>query len=396
MRILTISSVFPSASRPHYGLFVYERTKHVAQKENVRVIAPFPWSPVDSFIRRFKRNFRGGKFKISKVNGIETRQIPFFSFPGFFKFFDGYLYYLSLIRPVSKLRKKYPFDIIDAHFAYPDGVAACLLAKKFNVPFTVTLRGTEVPYSRSYFRATQMSWVFQNAAKIITVSQSLSDLAGRMGAANSKLKTIPNGIDTNRFYRRDKELSRHQLGIDSKTKVLLSVGGLVKRKGFHHVIKLLPELLTMYENVLYLIVGGESVEGDFSNELRALVKSLKLERNVRFEGAKPPDSLPLYYSASDLSVLASSNEGWPNVVVESLACGTPVVATEVGGIKEIIVDDNLGFTVPAEQPETLSKTIATAIDRVWDHKRIESYAHGRSWNNVADEVLNVFNDIVTR
>ena len=235
MKILTLSSVFPNSLTPLYGLFVYERTKHIARKESVKVISPRPWSPFDSIIRLFKKKFRLANFGRQQSNELEINFCPFFCIPGLFKFLDGYLYYLSLIKPVGALKKRYPFDIIDAHFAYPDGVAACLLAKKFGVPFTVTLRGTEAPYSNSFYRKIQMKWVFQNAAKIISVSQSLSDLARQLGAPKNKLATIPNGINTDIFQPMGMETSRQQLGIKTHPKVLLSVGGLVKRKGFHRL-----------------------------------------------------------------------------------------------------------------------------------------------------------------
>ena len=142
-----------------------------------------------------------------------------------------------------------------------------------------------------------------------------------------------------------------------------------------------------------MIVGGESAEGNFLTELEALVKSLDLEDCVRFEGTQPPNKLPIYYSASDLFVLASSNEGWPNVIVESLACGTPVVATEVGGIKEIISNDTLGFTAPFNDSDALLKAMEKGLEKKWDLKKLEAYAHQRSWHIVADEVVSVFKKI---
>ena len=167
-------------------------------------------------------------------------------------------------------------------------------------------------------------------------------------------------------------------------------GGLVKRKGFHRIIRHLPQLRKGIGNLQFLIVGGGSVEGDYSSELHALVKELQLENVVRFEGLQPPESLPDYYAASDLFVLATANEGWPNVIVESLACGTPVVATDVGGIKEIMVHDYLGYTVPFGDAQALYAMMKKALEQQWDHEKITAFARRRSWTHVADEVLATF------
>lgn len=394
MRILTISSVFPNKNLPFTGLFVYERMKHVASKSHVMVVAPVPWSPFDNIIRLFRKEFRPALAGMEIRRGVEVTHIRFFCLPGIFKFLDGYLYYQSIVKPVAELIKKNNIGLIDVHFAYPDGFAAMLVAKKIGIPFCVTLRGTELPYSRSFYRRWQMQWVFKKSAKIICVSRSLAEVALKLGADAEKLKVIPNGINTDIFYPRSRSRARDRLGIEKNATVILSVGGLVKRKGFQRVIQHLPRLRVEIDNLQFLIVGGGSVEGDYSDELHALVKELQLEDVVRFEGLQPPEKLPDYYGASDLFVLATANEGWPNVLVESLACGTPVVATDVGGVKEIITHDYLGKTVPFGDKEDLYLAINHSLHKKWDREKIAVYGQNRSWNNVADEVLATFEGVL--
>lgn len=394
MKILTISSVFPNKNLPFTGLFVYERMKHVAEKSQVLVVAPVPWSPFDGIIRRFKKKFRPARPGKEIRGGLEVRYIRFFCLPGIFKFLDGYLYYLSIVKPVAGLIKKNNIDLIDVHFAYPDGFAAMLLAKKMGLPFCVTLRGTELPYSKSFYRSWQMRWVFKQAAKNISVSRSLSRVALQLGASPEKIKIIPNGINTDIFYPRSRSRARELLGIEKNATIILSVGGLVKRKGFHRIIRHLPQLRNGIDNLQFLLVGGGSVEGDYSSELQALVKELQLEGVVRFEGLQPPESLPDYYAASDLFVLATANEGWPNVIVESLACGIPVVATNVGGIKEIMAHDYLGYTVPFGDAQALYAMMKKALEQQWDHEKITAFARRRSWTHVADEVLATFTQVL--
>ena len=394
MKILTISSVFPSNRMPFYGLFVYERMRHVSRKTKVTVISPVPWSPFDRFVRVFRKNFRHGRKGFETRGGMAVRYVPFFCLPGIFKFLDGFFYYLGINKTIHSFFTKDKPDIIDVHFAYPDGFGVMMAAGGISIPFCVTLRGTEMPYSRSVYRKWQMKMVFKRAAKIISVSRSLAKIAIDLGAEPEKVKVIPNGVDTNIFAPKNKDEARKILDIPKNAHVILSVGALVKRKGFHRIIKHLPQLQKAFSSLIFLVVGGESVEGDYSKELKALVKDHRLESVVRFEGQQSPEKLPWYYSAADLFVLATANEGWPNVIVESLACGTPVVATDVGGIKEMMPHDYLGYTVQFCDPQALYTTMKKALTQPWDHEKITAHAHQRSWNNVADEVLATFTQVI--
>lgn len=393
MKIITISSVFPSNNLPFTGLFVYERMKHAAQKAGVCVISPIAWSPFDGIVRRFKKNFRPVRQGIETRGGLEIRYVRFFCLPGIGKFLDGFFYYLGILNPVRKMVQKNRCDIIDVHFAYPDGFGAMFAAGQLGIPFCVTLRGTEKPYSQSFYRRWQMQMVFKRAAKIISVSRSLAEIAINLGAAPQKVHVIPNGVDTNLFAPKNRDEARKVLDIPTEAIVILSVGGLVKRKGFHRIIQHLPQLQNSINRILFLIVGGGSLEGDYSKELQAQVQEYHLESVVRFEGQQTPEKLPWYYSAADLFVLATANEGWPNVIVESLACGTPVVATDVGGVKEIITHDYLGFTVPFGDSVALYCAMEKGLKKKWDRDRITAYGQNRSWENVADEVLAVFKEI---
>lgn len=380
---------------PFYGLFVYERMRHVhvSQRCEVTVISPVPWSPFDRFVRMFRKNFRHVPKGFEIRGGMEVRYVPFFCLPGILKFMDGFFYYLGIKKLVHKIYRKDKPDIIDVHFAYPDGFGAMLAAIGLGIPFCVTLRGTEMPYSRSFYRRWQMRTVFKKAAKIISVSSSLSEIAINLGAEPERIKVIPNGVDTNIFAPINKDEARKRLDIPRNAKVILSVGGIVKRKGFHRVIEQLPELKKEFETTLFIIVGGASTEGDYSEELRSMVKALNLNVVVRFEGQQAPEKLSWYYSAADLFVLATANEGWPNVLVESLACGTPVVATDVGGVKEIIAHDFIGTTVPFGDGSALYQAIKQALEKDWDREKIAAYGQNRSWNKVADEVLETFGEI---
>jgi glycosyltransferase involved in cell wall biosynthesis len=396
MKILTLSSVFPNPQQPLLGLFVRERLCYVARRVQVRVVAPVPWSPFDGLARALKPGFRPARPGGREDHGLLVEHPRFLCFPGLLKGADGWLYYRSLLAPLGRLRREYPFELIDAHFAYPDGLAAALLARRFGVPFTVTLRGTEAPYSRSRTRRPQIEWVLRRASRVISVSRSLACVAEALRCPQEKIHVIPNGVDSLRFQPLGQAQCRRRLGLPERGRVLLSVGGLVERKGFHRVIALLPELRRSFPELVYVIVGGPSVEGDFSGRLRAQVAGLGLDGCVRFEGSQPPDALPGYYSAADVFVLATANEGWANVLLESLACGTPVVTTEVGGNREVVCEGSLGSVVPFGDPEALRAAIEGALGQRWERERLVEYARARDWGLVAQEVVEVFEEMVRR
>ena len=395
MRILTITSVFPNDSQPFSGLFIRERMKHVANKERVHVVAPVPVSPFDSVVRKLKPGFRPASpaFAI-KDSPLTVDHPPFLCFPGLFKQFDGLLYFLSLYSFLRKIKRSFDFQIIDSHFAYPDGVAAYLLSKAFRVPFTVTLRGTEVSHSKISSHRWQIKRLLNRASRIICVSKSLGLLARQLSTEERKIDVIPNGVDSKHFRALDKALTRSHLKIDKDAKVLLTVGGLVERKGFHRVIEILPKIMESNKKIVYLVVGGASVEGDFSVRLREMVREKRLADVVRFEGPVLPENLATYYSAADLFVLPTSNEGWANVFLESLACGTPVVTTDVGGNREVIVDSDLGTIVPFGDAAALEAAVTDGLKKPWNHKKLIDYARQRTWDKVAEEVVSVFETIV--
>lgn len=368
--------------------------RYVSARAEVRVVAPVPVSPLDPFARMLKPGFRPALPGTEKQGELTVDHPPFLCFPSVFKTADGFMYFASLLARLKRLRKEFPFDLIDSHFVYPDGVAAAFFSKRLGVPFTVTLRGTEVPYSKSPTRRIQMQWVLRRAARIICVSASLAEIARKLGAGEDKIRVIPNGVDTMRFRPLDRTESRQKLGLSENATVLLSVGGLVERKGYYRIIEIIPKLKRIFKDVVYVIVGGSSAEGDFSVQLSKLVNSLGLGGMVRFEGTKPPDKLPVYYSAADLFVLATSNEGWANVFLESMACGTPVVTTDVGGNREVVSGKKLGTIVPFGDSEALLKAISDALSHKWDRETLAEYASGRSWENVADEVISVFEEVM--
>lgn len=378
-RLLVFSTVFPNTAQPHHGIFVRERMRGLPPEVEVTVVAPVPWFP---FVSGLRPGFRPRVPREEMQNGVRVLHPRFLSIPAVGKCLDGLFLFLGALPTVRRLRRTFRFDAIDAHFAYPEGLAAALLGKVFRTPVLLTLRGLLPLLTRHALRRPQLRWALASAARLIAVSASLRDDAVSVGMPPERVRVIENGIDAALFRPLDRREARRRLGLPEDAPLLVSVGTLSERKGFHLVIEALPSL----PGVHYVIVGGAGAEGAQEAELRALAERLGVADRVLFAGPREREDLADWYSAADLSVLASAHEGCPNVVLESLACGTPVVATPVGDIPRILDDPRLGRIVERDVP-ALVAGIAEALEQPWDRRRIRARIEERTWQAVGREVM---------
>lgn len=395
-RIVVFSSLFPSSVQPNSGVFIRERLFRVGKVLPVVVVAPVAWFPFQGLIRRFKPGFRPQPSRFETQQGVDVYYPRFFSVPGLFKQFDGFLMALGAAWTLLRLRRKYRFDLIDAHFAYPDGYAATWLGRWFQVPVTITLRGTEVSLSRFPARKQRIAAALQRAARVFSVSESLKRHAVSLGTDAEKIRVVGNGVDADKFQPVDRLAARRQLHLPNDADVLISVGGLVERKGYHRVIEVLPKLVEAFPNLIYLIVGGPCAEGDNREQLARLVDSLQLQERVRFLGPMLSEDLKIPLSAADVFVLATSNEGWANVFLEAMACTLPVVTTDVGGNAEVVCAASLGTIVPFGDADALSQALADALRKDWDRAAIRRYAEANHWQTRVDILVDEFTKIIER
>ncbi|HTS21118.1 MAG TPA: glycosyltransferase [Casimicrobiaceae bacterium] len=377
-RIVVLSSLFPHAAQPAVGSFIRERMFRVAKAIPLTVVAPAPWFPLQGLLRAWRPHFRPPAPPKETQQGIEIRRPRFLSVPGAAKWLDGFSMAISCLPLLASLKRRFGANIIDAHFAYPEGYAAALLGRWLRLPVCITLRGTEVPLARDPRRRRRMIEALRRATRIFAVSESLKRHAVEMGVDADKILVVGNGVDTVKFRRIEQRTARRALALGDGP-VLISVGALVERKGFHRVIECLPELRRRFQGLKYLIVGGAGPEGDFGPELKRLVDEKGLGDCVAFLGAVAQDRLHMPLSAADAFVLATRNEGWANVFLEAMACGLPVVTTNVGGNAEVVSDPRLGIVVPFGDREALSRAIDAALSRPWDRDAIVAHAQAESW-----------------
>jgi teichuronic acid biosynthesis glycosyltransferase TuaC len=381
VRLLVFSSIFPSSALPTLGTPVWERMSRIGKKVPIVVVSPQAWSPLDGLVRVFRKTFRPPASEHEILRGVEIFRPRMLSIPRLFKGLDGWLMAAGARRVVRQVVRDFKPTIVDAHFLYPDGFAASLLAREHGLPLSITLRGSKDARLVDGPRGAQLRAAMEAADLLIAVADSLKrDVPARLGIADAKTVVIGNGVDMSKFARVERAAARERLGIPKQAKVLIGVGSLVELKGFHRIMPVLPRLRERFPGLRFLIVGGGTTQGDMSGRLRAMTAELGLEDCVVFCGPQPPEQLKWYYSAADLFVSATSYEGWANVLLEGMACGLPAVTTNVGGNPQVVCRDELGAIVPYWDEALFEATVVKALEKDWDRAAIMAYAQDNSWD----------------
>lgn len=383
--------MFPRPGDEQFGLFVQARLSAAAALADIEVLAP---------VARVEYGNPGKRFPDLSLTPQERMEGPLrvlhprWLYPPLPTFTNSFWLHLAVRGLARRVRERFPFQLIDAHFGFPEAAAADRLARAAGVPFTVTLRGNETMHGRSRARRAVMQAALRRAARVITVSGPLRDYAIELGVAPGRAIVIPNGIDGDVFYPRDREAERKRLGMMDGPLHLLSAGYLIERKGHHLLIEALAHLRAGGVEAVLWVVGGPGREGDFAPVIRQAAARTGMQSWVRFPGAASPRELAAYMTACDLFCLASSREGWPNVVNEALACGAPVVASRVGAVPEMLLGGQYGVIADSLEPRALAAALAVAAQRRWDRAAIARWGQSRSWAQTAREVVAVWRECI--
>ena len=389
VRLLTFSSLYPNARQPRHGVFVERRLRKLLATGQItsRVVAPVPWF--------FSTASRWGQYaeyaRVPRREGRDGLDVLHPRYPVIPKFGMSIAPALMVrwMKPVIEdlFRQGFDFDVIDAHYFYPDGVAATELGAHFRKPVVVTARGSDINVLPAYRGPRRMIVRAANrASRIISVSKALRDAMVSLGICGDRIEVAPNGVDTEMFRPSERDATRRLFGHDGP--VLLSVGHLVEAKGHHLAIK----ALSMLPEALLVIVG----EGPMQGALERLAVSEAVSDRVIFKPNAPQETLCRYYSAADVLVLATLREGMPNVVLESLACGTPVVATAVGGIPEIVTHPTMGCLVQTRTSAAFAAAIKKVLAGDTDRCRVRTYARQFSWDESVRLQLAVYQEVAER
>lgn len=388
LRILTFSTLYPNEAQPHHGIFVENRLRHLVASGEVEsvVVAPVPYFPFRSsrfghwatFARSPETEHRHG-LSVHHPRYPVVPRIGMNAAPA--------LLAAGSWRTVRKLHQIHNFDLVDAHYAYPDGVAAAWLGRRLGRPVVVTVRGTDVnliPRLRLPRYLIQRS--LKQVAGVIAVSEALKNAVVGIGGAPDLVTVLRNGVDLDLFRPTEFCRARRDLALDGPT--LLSVGHLIERKGHDLAIRALGQL----PEYRLLIVG----EGPERAALGRLATALGVDARVRFLGARPHDELPAIYSAADALVLASTREGWPNVLLEAMACGTPVVASNVWGNPEVVRSPAAGRLMTERSAAGVAQAVRALFSSGLDRAETRRYAEGFGWDETSRGQIALFRRILGR
>ena len=389
IKTLLFSTLYPSSARPIHGIFVETRLRELLKSGEVetQVVAPVPWFPFSG-----ERWGEYGRFaatpRFEQRNGVDLHHPRYFLPPKIGMNIAPHTLARGALPTIRKLmRDGFDFDLIDAHYYYPDGVAAGFLAKWLGKPFVVTARGTDLSQIPQFAYPRRL--ILDTAARAsasIGVCAALMDSLAELGADRQRLHVMRNGVDLERFQPVDRIEARQHLGLPVDRRILLSVGLLIERKGHHIAIEALKQLP---EEVLLVIAGS----GPERERLQNLARECGVADRVQFAGQVPNDQLKRWYSAADALVLCSSREGWANVLLEAMACGTPAIATDIWGTPEVIQRREAGRLMAARTPHALVDACRNLFDDYPVRGAVRQYAEGFGWDATTAAQLKLFRDI---
>ena len=386
LTILTATTLFPNDAKPTHGAFVATRLAKLCDTGEVaaEVLAPVPWLPP------LLRYPDAGRLDIvphmTRRGGWSVRHPRYLVVPKIGMTLTPHTLYWAMRRSLKRLLAEgRRFDIIDAHYFYPDGVAAVRLARDFGLPVVVTARGTDINLIPDF--ATPRRMILAAACRadgLIAVCQALKDRMIELGVPAERITVLRNGVDLALFHPDGRDAARRKL--DLRRRTIGSVGWLIERKGHHHAIAALPRL----PDTDLLIVG----EGPERAPLEELALSLGVGDRVRFMGSLDQMRLAEVYRAIDALVLASSREGWANVLLEAMACGTPVAASAVWGTPEVVAYPAAGVLMRSIDAEGVADALAQLFAAPPARAATRAYAERFDWDSTTQGQLELFRRIV--
>ncbi len=390
LRLLTFTTLYPDETRPHHGVFVETRLRQLVGSGEVEslVVAPVPWFP-------FAHPAFGAWARFAAVarserrHGLDVLHPRYLVLPRIGMMAAPVLLYASAHRAVARLLAQgHRFDAIDAHYLYPDGVVAVWLGRAFGLPVAVTARGSDLTQiAESPLPRRMIRTALVRADALIGVSAALAARMVALDADPAKVVSLRNGVDCALFRPpTDRLAARAQLGVTGA--VLVSVGHLIERKRHDLTISALVALTDHS-----LLIAGDGPE---RSALEALARRLGVAGRVRFLGVQPPSALPAIYGAADAMVLASSREGWANVLLEAMACGTPVVASNIPGNDEVVRAPEAGVIVGENTAAGIATAVRALRARPPDRAATRAYAERHSWDATTAGQLAIFRRLAGR
>lgn len=378
-----VTPILPVPQDMTRGRFIYETTRALSRMTPTRVFltqAAYPKLPALRPAAHPAPRVDGGH----TLAGIDIEAVTYPALPLLSRVSNGWMAGRSLVEPI----RQFSPDILIGYWVYPEGAGAQYAARKLGKPMILGALGTDIN-DRSGITKRLTQNTLQMADATIFVSEAMSRFAqSSYGVSASRCHTIVNGYNTSVFHPQDAAACRLALDLPAAARVIVYVGRLIEAKGLRELIEAIDRLRQTDSNALLVVIGN----GEFRTTLESMVEERKLGKHVRLAGGLLPESVAKYLNAADLLTLPSWSEGYPNVLVEALACGCPVVASDVGGIPEI-VDAQRGLLIAPKDAPALHAALRQALDTPWSRTDIAASMR-RTWDDVARETLDVCQSLI--
>jgi teichuronic acid biosynthesis glycosyltransferase TuaC len=389
LKVLVLSRNYPNNIDPYSAIWVKHWVSYTSRICDIRVVAPVPYCPpLPGFIGQ--SHFRN-IVRYESNDNVNIYHPRFFTGPGYsLHEFESEFYYWSIVNFVDNLRKDFPFDLIHAHFGYPDGVVAARLGHRYGVPFIISEHALWRPWMDDFPRACRKAvWASRESSFHIVASRSNMDSIVYFTGKTDNLRLIPIGVDTSIFFH---DPIKHKRDPDQ----IIFVGFINYTKGIDILLQAMRLLVERRPTTKLVLVGGGFYQHKRlqAEEFRKMAGDMGLDKYVEFTGRKPHEEVADYMRKSAVLVLPSRRESFGSVLVEALACGTPVVATRCGGPEDII-NEQVGYLVSKEDPQELASALEHVLNHHanYDAKKLSDYALNHfSWEHIAHQTIDLYHE----
>jgi glycosyltransferase involved in cell wall biosynthesis len=381
MKILMLTRLFPSKAFPAFGTFCLERAKALAVEHDVRVIVPTPffpeWLPGKDEWKKWTRVENTGIVE----NDISVVYPRYLSIPGTATWFQGVAMAKSVRKALNTSIPDWRPDVVDGHFAFPDGYAAVRLAQSIGTPAVVTCHGSDLrQYPDIPIAGAMTRWTMRNADRVVSVSTDLMRRSIELGCPKERAVFLNNGVDPSKFTVQEKSACRNKLGLPTERKIGVCVGSLIDVKDQSLLLRSLAEIRKGGHEVPMLVLVG-----DGPNRLSLIEESISLglAQDVIFAGQKTHQEVAEWMGAADWLLLSSRSEGWATVYFEAMACGRPVITSNVSSALDAISKADYGQVVEPRDAASFAMAIRQAMRKSYDSSVIRNYAESHTWKKWA-------------
>ena len=375
-RLAVVTSYFPIRAQPHRGHSAYQTLREMTSWMDIQAFCPLAIYP--SLLR--PRNFPYVRADLSySPPDIPTQYIEYPALPVLSRPFNGLVGARYLLPHLERFRP----DLILSYYVYPDGNTALSVGRQLGVPVILGAIGSDINRIPDPISVALTRKALRQASFVLTVSEHLRARAIQLGASPERTRAVRNGCDTSIFHLADRTQARDDLGLDKESEIVLFVGWVAPPKGLRELLDAMIRLVPSHPRLQLFCIG----EGALQAELEAHAAQAGIARHIHFLGRRSSSEIAQWLAAANVFCLPSYAEGCPNAVIEALACGRPIVATQVGGIPEL-VDGDSGILVAPRDGAVLADALMEALGRHWDESAIAG-ASQRGWDQVALDTYEV-------